>query len=128
MADFDIDDRTLPPRTDALDDLLPLLPRLTHPPGSLTMLRLIAYDIASPKRWRHICETCEDYGVRVQYSLFECWLEDSAYHALWDKLQGLIDPKEDRLVGYSIDAAAVRKRDMAGDTMQCTEKAQWYVV
>lgn len=92
------------------------------------MLRLIAYDISSPKRWRHICETCEDYGVRIQYSLFECWLEDAAYHALWTKLQGLIDPEEDRLVAYSIDAAAVRKRETAGNTMQCTEKVRWYVV
>ena len=128
MPAFDIDDRTLPPRSDALDDLLPLLPRTTHPPGSDTMLRLIAYDIASPKRWRHICETCEDYGVRIQLSLFECWLEDAAYHALWEKLQGFIDPQEDRLVAYSIDAAAVRKRETAGDTMQCTEKARYYVV
>ena len=128
MRVCDIDDRTLPPRTDALDDLLPLLPRLTHQPGSDTMLRLIAYDIASPKRWRHICETCEDYGVRVQLSLFECWLEDAAYHTLWAKLQKLIDAKEDRLVAYTLDAAAVRKRATAGDTMQCTEKTKWYVV
>jgi CRISPR-associated endonuclease Cas2 len=73
-------------------------------------------------------ETCEDYGVRVQFSLFECWLEDDAYQALWEKLQSLIDAKEDRLVAYSLDAAAVRKRAMAGETMRCTEKVQWYVV
>ena len=60
-------------------------------------------------------------------------MEDAAYHALWAKLQGLklqglIDAKEDRLVAYSPDAAAVRKRETAGDTMQCTEKTRWYVV
>jgi hypothetical protein len=88
MPDGDLDDRALPPRTDALEDLLPLLPRLTHPPGSDTMLRLIAYDIANPKRWRHVCETCEDYGVRVQYSLFECWLTDDTFQALSSKLPG----------------------------------------
>lgn len=128
MSACDLDNCTLPPRTDILDDLLPLLPRSTHPPGSLIMLRLIAYDIACPKRWRHICETCEDYGVRIQLSLFECWLEDAAYQALWIKLQGLIDAKEDRLVAYTLDAAAVRKRVTAGDTMQCTQKVQCYVV
>jgi len=31
MAVFDIDERNLPARTDALDDLLPLLPYHTHP-------------------------------------------------------------------------------------------------
>ena len=40
----------------------------------------------------------------------------------------LIDAKEDRLVAYTLDAAAVRKRATAGDTMQCTQKAEWHVV
>ena len=92
------------------------------------MLRIIAYDITEPKRWRRIVETCEDHGVRVQYSLFECWLEEDAFTALWAKLEQLIDPQEDRLVAYTLDAAATRKRRTAGDTMQCTAKANWYVV
>lgn len=92
------------------------------------MLPLIAYDIAETKRWRRICETCEDYGVRIQYSLFECWLEDAVFLDLWARLQQLIDPEEDRLVAYTLDAAAARKRRTAGDTMHCTEKANWYVV
>lgn len=43
------------------------------------MLHLIAYDIAEPKRVRRIAEICEDYGTRVQYSLFECWLEEDDF-------------------------------------------------
>ena len=41
------------------------------------MLVLITYDIsfsdtAGAKRLRQIAEHCQDYGVRVQYSVFEC--------------------------------------------------------
>lgn len=69
-----------------------------------------------------------DSGVRIQYSLFECWLEEATFRSLWAKLQDHIDPKEDRLVAYTLDAAAVKKRQSAGDTMTCTEKVNIYVV
>lgn len=31
---------------------------------------LIAYDIANPKRLRHVCKVMEGYGERLQYSVF----------------------------------------------------------
>jgi CRISPR-associated protein Cas2 len=122
----DIDLQTLPPRTDVLDDLLPVRPH-AHPPGLDIMLRLIAYDISDPKRWRRIRETCEDYGVPIQYSLFECWLEEGAFLQLWETLQRHIDPKEDRLVAYTLDQAAAKKRRVAGDSMSCTQEVKWYI-
>ena len=127
MNPDDIDPQTLPSRTDPLDDLLPVRP-YDKPPGADIMLRLIAYDIAEPKRWRRICEACEDYGVRIQLSLFECWLEEEAFLDLWQKLQELLDPDEDRLVAYTLDAAAARKRRTAGYSMHCTEKTNCYIV
>ena len=75
-----------------------------------------------------MAEICEDYGTRVQFSLFECWLEDAAFHALWEKLQHTILPAEDRLVAYELDAAAARKRRTAGGTMICTERETFYYV
>jgi CRISPR-associated protein Cas2 len=128
MESSDIDLHTLPPPAHPLDDLYPFALYMHHPPGALIMLRLIAYDISDPKRWRHVSNLCEDYGLRVQYSLFECWLEDDVFADLWRNLQELIDPKEDRLVSYTLDSAAVRKRQTAGDSMHCTEKTTWYVV
>ncbi|HTI68628.1 MAG TPA: CRISPR-associated endonuclease Cas2, partial [Candidatus Limnocylindria bacterium] len=47
------------------------------------MLRLVAYDIADPKRLHRVAMICENFGVRVQYSLFECWLEDDDFERLW---------------------------------------------
>ena len=91
------------------------------------MLRLVAYDIAEPKRWRRVYDACEDYGVRVQYSLFECWLEEPVFARFWARLQKCIDPQQDRLVAYTLDAAAARQRRVAG-AMQCTEQPRWYIV
>lgn len=33
---------------------------------------LIAYDICEPKRLRQVCKTMEEYGERLQYSVFIC--------------------------------------------------------
>lgn len=85
------------------------------------MLRLIAYDIADPKRLHRVAETCEDYGTRVQYSLFECWLDATTFQELWEKLQALIKRDEDRLVAYELDTTAARNRLTAGTSMVCTK-------
>jgi CRISPR-associated protein Cas2 len=33
---------------------------------------LIAYDICDPQRLRQVCKTMEEYGERLQYSVFIC--------------------------------------------------------
>jgi CRISPR-associated protein Cas2 len=33
---------------------------------------LIAYDIRDPRRLRQVCKTMEEYGERLQYSVFVC--------------------------------------------------------
>lgn len=38
---------------------------------------LIAYDICDPQRLRQVCKTMEEYGDRLQYSVFICDLSRS---------------------------------------------------
>ena len=33
---------------------------------------LVAYDISNPKRLRKVARTCEDFGLRRQFSVFFC--------------------------------------------------------
>jgi len=37
---------------------------------------LVAYDICNPKRLRKVALTCEDFGIRRQYSVFFCRLTE----------------------------------------------------
>jgi len=105
----------------------PLVPYEKAPPGEHQMLTLLAYDIADPRRLARVAKTCEDYGVRVQYSVFECHLEPDDFDTLWLKLLDLIDEKEDRLVAYRLDARNARETLTAG-AMVCSEKALCYLV
>jgi CRISPR-associated endonuclease Cas2 len=103
--------------TDWWYEAFPLVPYEKAPPGAHEMLTLVAYDITDAKRLRRIAQTCEDYGVRVQYSVFE----------FWHKLLGHLDEDEDRLVAYKIDARCARETLTAG-TMVCSEKVVCYLV
>lgn len=91
------------------------------------MLTLVAYDIADQKRLSRVARICEDYGVRVQYSLFECNLKDDEFEDFWLKLLDEIDEKDDRLVAYKIDAKSAKETLTAG-TMVCSEKVVCYVI
>ncbi len=66
------------------------------------MVRVIAYDIANPRRLKRVANACLDYGARVEKSVFECDLPDGRFAELWLKLQRLIDEDEDALVVYSL--------------------------
>jgi len=117
---------TDPGAEDWWEDLLPVSPH-RKPPGALEMLHLIAYDIACPKRLRRVAETCEDYGTRVQFSLFECWLDEARFEELWGKLKAGIVAAEDRLVAYRLDKAAAASRRTAGGKMIVTHEVRWRI-
>lgn len=114
------------PAHDLWDDLFPSRPH-TKPPGSRIMLRLIAYDITDPKRLHRVAETCLDFGVRVQKSLFECWLDEPDFRRFVAELNALIDPATDRILAYSLDKAAARARLALGETMAITERPIVYL-
>ena len=92
------------------------------------MLRLIVYDIAAPKRLRKVAHVCEDFGLRVQKSVFECWLEKERFDRLWDALLAEIDKQHDSLVAYTLDTTAAKARRQAGNMTILTEKRTRVIV
>jgi CRISPR-associated protein Cas2 len=90
------------------------------------MLSLVAYDITDPKRLHQVAKVCEDWGVRVQYSVFECRLEADAFDRFWADLRSEIDESQDRLVAYRICVNCARDIRSAG-AMVTSEKVVAYV-
>jgi CRISPR-associated protein Cas2 len=108
-------------------EAFPQVPYEKSPPGENEMLTVVAYDITDPKRLARVAKVCEDYGVRVQYSIFECRLDEDEFTDFWLKLLEEIDDDEDRMVAYKIDARCAKETLTAG-TMVCSEKAVCYLV
>lgn len=71
------------------------------------MLMLVSYDVstvsaAGRRRLRRIAKACEDWGVRVQNSVFECNMDWSQWIALRAKLESICDPEVDSLRYYNL--------------------------
>ncbi|KYK85152.1 CRISPR-associated endonuclease Cas2, partial [Aggregatibacter actinomycetemcomitans] len=69
------------------------------------MLMLITYDISledleGQTRLRRIAKHCLDYGVRAQYSVFECDVTPDQWVKLKAKLLATYDPDCDSLRFY----------------------------
>ncbi|HXK60587.1 MAG TPA: CRISPR-associated endonuclease Cas2 [Acidobacteriota bacterium] len=73
------------------------------------MLHLVAYDVRHPRRLRRVAKVCADYGVRVEYSVFECDLAEDVFQAFWQELEAEIDPDEDTILAYRICGVCVRR-------------------
>ena len=83
------------------------------------MLYLIAYDVATTtpegrRRLRHVARTCEDYGQRVQKSVFECVVGPEQWALLRQALLDIIDPTEDSLRIYPLDGDVRRRIEHVG--------------
>jgi len=85
------------------------------------MLMVVAYDISSPRRLSRVARHCEDYGGRVQYSVFEVRLNADQFERFWLELEELIDPQADRLVAYRICNECARKVVISGTMVLTSE-------
>lgn len=61
-------------------------------------LYIVTYDIADPKRLQRVFKTMRNYGDHLQLSVFECQLSRADLVLLKDRLQEIIDPKEDQVL------------------------------
>lgn len=64
------------------------------------MFVVVSYDIVDDKRRNKLSDLLKDYGARVQYSVFECHLEEKYLRQMVKEALVLIDPEEDSLKVY----------------------------
>lgn len=63
---------------------------------------LVSYDIGDPKRLRYVAKTCESFGSRIQYSVFECPLDDLKLEKLKAALLEIINHDHDQILFISL--------------------------
>ncbi|MBF1996287.1 CRISPR-associated endonuclease Cas2 [Serratia symbiotica] len=71
------------------------------------MMVLVTYDVSledpeGPRRLRHLAKICLDYGVRVQYSVFECEVEPAQWVRFKEQLLKAYEPGVDSLRFYRL--------------------------
>ena len=63
---------------------------------------IVSYDISDPKRLRKVAKILEGYGSRIQFSVFECPLDDLKHASLNSELHQEINHDVDQVLFISL--------------------------
>ncbi len=80
------------------------------------MFYLVTYDVAKDKKRKKMADFLLEYGVRVQYSVFECDLSEKDVKAIVGKAEELLDLSSDSLLMYPLCKNCTGKRIRVGTT------------
>lgn len=87
---------------------------------------LISYDISEDERRSKVADLLKDYGTRVQYSVFECRLDDEGLVKLLKKLKPFVGTT-DSIRTYYICRNCLKKLTVLGKTA-LPEEPEFFVV
>lgn len=83
------------------------------------MMVLVSYDVAvttngGQNRLRKIAKECQNYGQRVQYSVFECVIDPAQWVKLKNSIEKIMDKNTDSLRYYYLGANYKRRVEHVG--------------
>ena len=85
----------------------------------MAVLVLVSYDVqttdaAGRRRLRRIARACQDFGQRVQFSVFECEVTPAAWTGLRQRLLQEMDETRDSLRFYFLGSEGKRRIEHVG--------------
>ena len=83
------------------------------------MMVVVSYDVSTTtlsgkKRLRKVANTCLNFGIRAQNSVFECIVEPSAWEILKNELLAIYNAEEDNLRFYYLGSNYKRRIESFG--------------
>jgi CRISPR-associated protein Cas2 len=83
------------------------------------MLVVVSYDVSTtdkggPRRLHRVAKVCQNYGQRVQFSVFECILDPAQWATLKQRLMDIIDQEVDSLRFYYLGSNWRRRIEHVG--------------
>ncbi len=89
---------------------------------------VISYDIVDDRRRRRLAHILESWGIRVQYSIFECDLTPKDQRSLSGLLQACLDVETDSLRWYPLCNNCLIKVASLGSGVGSVEGRVYYLV
>ena len=90
-------------------------------------LHVLCYDIANDKRRRRVVREVEAYGLRVQESVFECWIDHRQARELLAALKKIIRQSEDSIALYNASAGEEEPMIAGGGNGLSEDRSNWLV-
>jgi len=86
------------------------------------MFIVVSYDISDDQRRNKLANILKDYGKRVQYSVFECNLENKYIEQLIKETSSIIDWECDSLRIYRLCGECIEKTETYGNQNRFDKK------
>ena len=91
------------------------------------MFFLISYDIEDDKKRNKIAKLLENYGTRVQYSVFECIISQKQIEEIKEEAKKITDSNTDSIRFYFICENCVKKINILG-IGELTTDLNFYII
>lgn len=91
------------------------------------MFVLISYDIQDDKKRTKVSKLLENYGTRVQYSVFECLINKEQLKKIKEETKKIIDLNTDSIRFYLICESCVNRIEIIG-TGEITKDIDFYII
>ncbi len=89
---------------------------------------LITYDISNDKRRTKLHNALLNYGTPVQYSVFECLLDEENEEKMWQAIKRIIRPRKDHVRCYYICQSCLKKFKSSGGAELLAELPPAFIV
>jgi len=91
------------------------------------MFVVISYDIEDDKKRFKVAQILENYGTRVQYSVFECIINEQQLKEIKEKTKNIIDKEKDSIRFYIICEGCLKKIEIIG-IGEVTKDLDFYII
>jgi len=91
------------------------------------MNMIVAYDIADPTRLARIAKIMEDYGVRVQKSIFEVSAGKGIFREMKDRIEGVMVSAEDGVKYFPLCEKCAQTVEIIGKGCYIDPDAEFYI-
>lgn len=91
------------------------------------MFYVVSYDIPDTPRRNRVAKVLEDFGDRVQYSVFECFLDQKLHEKMIKRLQKVLNEEQDSLRVYTLCANCEKIVKVIGPG-EIIKKEKYYIL
>lgn len=91
------------------------------------MFIVVVYDIKDDKRRGRVAKTMKDYGTRVQYSVFECNMDERLLERMQEQLETAINEEYDKIRIYKLCSGCIKSVQILGSG-ELTEDDDVFIV
>ncbi len=91
------------------------------------MNMIVAYDIADPKRLNTVAKIIQDYGTRVQKSIFEVAVDEKIFAEMKARLEIVIVPGEDGVKYFPVCEKCAGTVEIIGQGFFTDPDEEYYV-